>query len=64
MTIGDNYIESKGQRVEFDEMFVRESNGEKYLIMKKGNEEQALKIIDGNTLQQDMGMMKITFTRV
>lgn len=64
MTIGRDYIESNGSRTEVDEIFVRESNGKEYLIIKIGNKEDAIEIVDENTLQQDMGMMKIKFKRV
>lgn len=64
LTIGSDYIESDGRRTEVDEIFTRESNGKKYLIIKVGDKEDALEIIDDNTLQQDMGMVKIKFKRV
>ena len=64
MTIGPDYVESNGSRTEVDEIFVRESNSKKYLIIKMGDNEQVLEIVDENTLQQDMGMMKIKFKRV
>ena len=64
LTIGSDYIESDGRRTEVDEIFIRESNGKEYLIIKMDNKEDALEIVDENTLQQDMGMMKIKFKRV
>ena len=64
MTIGSGFIESNGSRTEVDEIFVRESDGKEYLIIKMGNQEQVLEIIDEGTLQQDMGMMKIKFKRI
>jgi len=34
IVIGSDYIESQGQRTEFDDIFVRESGGESYLVFK------------------------------
>lgn len=64
LTIGSDYIESNGRRAEVEEIFVRESNGKEFLIIKIGKKEESLEIIDKNTLQQNLGMAKIVFKRV
>ncbi|WP_286235372.1 hypothetical protein [Thalassotalea sediminis] len=63
LVIGDNFIENNGNRVIVDEIFIRESAGKEYLVFKYGQQEQVLNIIDSDTLQQDMGMVKVTFKR-
>lgn len=62
-TLGDDYIEVNGQRNNLDEIFVRESDGNKFLIMVKDDEEKAIEIIDDDTLRQEMGMFSIKFVR-
>lgn len=64
LTIGSDYIESQGQRKEMDEIFVRESGDTKYLVFKSGNAEEAMKIVDNDTLEQDAGFMKVQFVRI
>jgi len=64
ITIGSDFIESKGKRVEMDDIFVRESNGKKYLVLLKGSDEEAFEITSGDSLLQNMGMMKIKFVKV
>ena len=61
-TLGDDYIEANG-RNNLDEIFVRESDGKKFLIMVKDDEEKAIEIIDDDTLRQEMGMFSIKFVR-
>ncbi|MCV6613871.1 MAG: hypothetical protein OIF35_02760, partial [Cellvibrionaceae bacterium] len=50
--IGSDYMESDGERHSFEEIFVRESGEEKYLVFKDGEDEVAWKIVDDNTLMQ------------
>lgn len=64
LIIGSDYIESDGKRVEMDEIFVRDSNGKEYLVLKRGESEEVFEIADDKVLVQDMGMMKIKFVRV
>lgn len=63
--IGSDYIESEGQRTQFEEILVRKSeNGQRYLVFKNGGDEQAWKIIDDNTLQQGNEFMNITLHKI
>lgn len=62
--IGSDYIESQGQRQEFDDIFVRESGKEKYLVFKNEKSEEAWKIIDDDTLMQGNGLMNVKLVRV
>lgn len=39
LVIGSNYIESEGERTTFDDIFVRESAGERYLVFKSAEKE-------------------------
>lgn len=64
LVIGDDYIESDGQRTEFDEIIVRESGSNKYLVMKSGDQEESLIIVNDNTLEQGNGMMRVRFVKV
>ncbi|AZR83197.1 hypothetical protein AYJ59_07110 [Thiomicrospira sp. S5] len=64
IVIGPDYIESDGQRELFDKIFVRNSDGQKYLIFKKDNTEDAWKIVDENTLVQGNGLVQIKLVRV
>lgn len=61
--LGDDYIEANGKRNSFDEIFVRESDGKKYLVMSKDGDEKSIEIVDDQTLQQDMGMVTLTYKR-
>lgn len=61
--IGDNYLESNGQRNQLDDIFVRESDGKSYLVFVSEGDEQAMEIIDDDTLKQSMGPLAITFKR-
>lgn len=64
LVIGDDYIESEGKRTEFEEIFVRESGSEKYLVLKDKNaEEEAWKIVDEKTLIQKNGLINVTLKR-
>ena len=64
VVIGSDYIESEGQRTEFDEIFVRESGGESYLVFKDKESEEAWKIIDKETLMQGNGLINVKLVRV
>lgn len=64
LEIGSDYIEAQGQRTEFDEIFVRESGDQKYLVFKDGKAEEAWKIVDEDTLIQSNGFMDVTLVRV
>ena len=63
-TIGTDYIEAEGQRTEVDEIFVRESGGKKYLVLKTEAGEDTFTIVDDKTLLQGNAMMSFRFVRV
>ncbi len=52
LIIGDNYIESNGQRTEFEDILVRKSGDASYLVFKSKGGEEALQIIDKDTLEK------------
>lgn len=62
--IGSDYIESNGQRQHLDKLFVRETNGKRFLVAAAEGKEDAMEIVDDNTLQKGNGIMKIVFHRV
>lgn len=64
VVIGSDFIESEGQRTEFDEIFVRESGKENYLVFKDKESEDVWKIIDKDTLMQGNGLMNVKLIRV
>ncbi len=64
VVIGSDYLESEGKRAEFDDIFVRESGKDSYLVFKDGDSEEAWKIIDKNTLIQSLGFMELKLERV
>lgn len=66
VVIGEDYIESSGSREEYEEIFVRESGGKKYLIFKSESDasEEAWRIKDDETLIQDLGLFELELKRV
>lgn len=62
--IGSDYMESQGERAEFEDIFVRENGNSKYLVFKNKDKEQAWKIIDDDTLVQGNGFVNITLKKV
>ncbi len=64
LVIGPDYIESEGKRTLFDDIFERESAGERYLVFKTGEQEQVWKVVDENTLMQGSGLVNIKLVRV
>lgn len=62
--IGSNFIESQGEREEFDDIFIRESGGEDYLVFKNKESEEVWKIIDEDTLLRGNDLMNIKLVRV
>nr|VFK22064.1 MAG: hypothetical protein BECKLFY1418C_GA0070996_11108 [Candidatus Kentron sp. LFY] len=66
IVIGTDYLEMESlgrQRQEFD-IFVRESGEDKYLVFKDGKSELMWKILDENTLVQEVGLSEVKFVRV
>lgn len=64
IVIGSNYIESQGQRTEFNDIFVRESGEESYLVFKNKQSEEEWKIINEDTLLQGNDLMNVILVRV
>ncbi len=64
IVIGPNYIDAEGQRTQFDDIFVRKSGSEKYLVFKKGESEDAWKILDDKTLFQGNDLVQLKYVRV
>lgn len=64
VTIGKDYIESEGNRRPLNSIVVRESGGEKYLVMTSGQDEEVMKIVDKNTLEQKQGLATFQLVRV
>ena len=61
--IGADYIESDGSRKSFDDIFIRESGAEKFLVFKDEQTEEAWKIVDQNTLIKGSELMNVTLVR-
>jgi len=64
LVIGPDYIESQGKRTRFDDIFERESAGERYLVFKSGEQEEVWQIVDDNTLMQGSGLVNIKLVRM
>jgi len=64
IVIGSNYIDSEGSRTEFEEIFVRESGSDRYLIFKNTSGEDIWKIIDDNTLMKGNDLMSMKLVRI
>lgn len=64
LTIGSDYMESRGRRTSFDDIFVRESGSTRYLVFQKGESEQTLRIVNDETLKKKTGLGTVTWTKV
>lgn len=64
IVIGPNYMDSDGHRTEFEDIFVRESGSERYLVFKNGVEEDVWKIVDQDTLMKGNDLMRIKLVRI
>lgn len=64
VVIGSDYIESNGQRMEYDDIFVRESGETNYLVFEVEESEETWKIIDENTLLQGAGLMSVKLEKI
>jgi hypothetical protein len=62
--LGKDYVVSQQQRKEFDEIFVRESGQEQYLVFKHEDTEELWKIVDKDTLLQSNEYMTIKLKRL
>lgn len=59
ITIGNDYIELQGNRKNLEDIFVRDSDGVEYLILKSKDKEEAWRIIDHNTLMMPGNIVKL-----
>ncbi|MGZ4958740.1 MAG: hypothetical protein ACXV7J_05785 [Methylomonas sp.] len=65
IVIGSNYTDSDGVRTNYEDIFVRESGSQKYLVFKKDEDtEEAWKIVDKDTLIQGGELFSLTLKRV
>ncbi|QQD18255.1 hypothetical protein I6N98_18280 [Spongiibacter nanhainus] len=64
IVIGDDFIESRGERTVFDAIFLRESGGERYLVFESDGEEEAWRVVDDHTLRKGGDFINLTLTRV
>lgn len=64
IVIGRNYVESQGKRQEFDDIFVRKSGSERYLVFKTGKSEEVWKILDEKTLIFGNELIQFKYVRV
>ena len=64
LVIGDDYIESRGERTVFDAIFLRESGGERYFVFASDGEEEAWRVVDDHTLRKGGDFINVTLTRV
>lgn len=64
MVIGSDYTSTNGEKVELDEIFVRESGGKKYLVFKLDDAEDVMLILNDTTLSQGAGLVSISYKKV
>lgn len=65
IVIGPDYLDTDGKRTNFEDIFVRESGSESYLVFKKDKDsEEVWKIVDKDTLIQGNGLLSVTLKRV
>lgn len=65
IVIGPDYIDEDGIRNQYQNIFVRESGTQSYLVLKKpDNSEEAWKIVDDDTLIRGSGLVSITLKRI
>ncbi|GAA6132567.1 hypothetical protein [Halopseudomonas sabulinigri] len=64
LVIGPDYIETQGKRTEFDDIFERESAGERYLVFKTGEHEEVWRVVDDRTLMKGAGLVNIKLIRL
>jgi hypothetical protein len=64
IVIGSDFIESQGQRQNFNDIFVRQSGSGKYLVFKDDKSEEAWKILDKKTLMQGNELANVKLVRI
>lgn len=64
ITIGADYIEAEGGRTRYEKIFERKSGDKRYLVFFDGKEEDAMEIVDENTLIKKLQWSTITLKRV
>ena len=63
MTIGPDYIESRGVRTKYDKIFVRKGALGEYLVFDTAGKEEAMRIKNKDTLAQDVGLAVMILRR-
>ena len=64
ITVGSDYIETNGHRTKFEDIYVRQSGDNRYLVFRDGRAGEAWEIVDDKTLIQGDGPLQITLTRI
>lgn len=65
VVIGPDYLDADGVRTPFQDIFVRESGSQKYLVFKKADgSEDAWKVVDNDTLQRGGDLVSMTLKRI
>lgn len=64
IVIGRDYMEHNGERTRFDDIFVRESAGKRYLVFVQGEQEEVWTIVDEHTLMRGNGLVNVRLERV
>ncbi len=62
--IGTDYIESNGQKINIDKIYVKEQGDKKFLIMQTQQGEQAYMIDKDDSLLIKSGIATIKFTKI
>lgn len=64
IVIGSDYVESDGEREEYDSIFVKKSGSSSYLVLESGGQEETLRIVDKNTLSKGSGFTGVKLVRI
>lgn len=65
VVIGRDYLDADGKRTQYEDIFVRESGSQQYLVFKSAqNTEEVWKIVDKDTLLQGSELVSMTLRRV
>lgn len=64
IVIGRDYLETQGERSNYERIFVRESGDERYLVFTDQQGEQAWRILPDNNLEYRRGLFSYQLQRV
>ena len=62
--IGSDYIETDGRRVDMRDIYVKELDGNKYLVLVSDDGDDMFIIEPDGSMFKNMGLRKIKFTKV